>query len=168
MTRKRERERERQTHAANNIMAGRSVTGSAERACSIQTDRAQKKQRKRCENVNRYAIHGKNFSILADCNKRVKKREIPSVCHAGKVGGVSSNEFEVVVIGSGIGGLSCAAVLCWHGYSVCVLESHSRAGGAAHGFQRKGYSFETGPSFHAGLSEGSKSASPLRDVLVLI
>ena len=50
--------------------------------------------------------------------------------------------------------------MSWHGYSVCLLESHTSPGGAAHGFERGGYSFETGPSFHAGLSPGASSASP--------
>ena len=42
----------------------------------------------------------------------------------------SSRTFDYVVIGSGIGGLSCAAMLTYYGYEVCVLESHDRAGGA--------------------------------------
>jgi phytoene dehydrogenase-like protein len=45
---------------------------------------------------------------------------------------------EVVVIGSGIGGLSCAALLARYGIDVTVVESHSIAGGAAHAFERNG------------------------------
>ena len=36
---------------------------------------------------------------------------------------------EVIVIGSGIGGLSCAAMLAYYGFDVLVCESHSIAGG---------------------------------------
>ena len=43
---------------------------------------------------------------------------------------IGSRTFDYVVIGSGIGGLSCAALLTYYGYEVCVLESHDRAGGA--------------------------------------
>jgi ribulose 1,5-bisphosphate synthetase/thiazole synthase len=36
----------------------------------------------------------------------------------------SVHEADYVVIGSGIGGLSAAALLSYYGYSVIVLESH--------------------------------------------
>lgn len=71
---------------------------------------------------------------------------------------------DVVVIGSGIGGLSCAAVLARYGFDVTVCESHSIPGGAAHTFERNGFKFDSGPSLYSGLSY-SPSANPLRQVL---
>ena len=71
---------------------------------------------------------------------------------------------EVVVIGSGIGGLSCAAILARYGIDVTVVESHSIAGGAAHAFERNGYKFDSGPSLYSGLSY-TPSPNPLRQVL---
>lgn len=71
---------------------------------------------------------------------------------------------EIVVIGSGIGGLCCAALLARYGYDVVVCESHSLAGGAAHGFERGGFLFDSGPSLYSGLSY-SPSPNPLRQVL---
>ena len=71
---------------------------------------------------------------------------------------------EIVVIGSGIGGLCCAALLARYGYDVVVCESHSIPGGAAHGFERGGFLFDSGPSLYSGLSY-SPSANPLRQVL---
>ena len=71
---------------------------------------------------------------------------------------------DVVVIGSGVGGLCCAAMLAKYGFQVTVCESHSIAGGAAHSFERDGYKFDSGPSLYSGLSY-SPSNNPLRQVL---
>ena len=71
---------------------------------------------------------------------------------------------EVVVIGSGVGGLSCAALLAHYGFEVIVCESHSIPGGAAHAFERNGFKFDSGPSLYSGLSY-SPSPNPLRQVL---
>jgi phytoene dehydrogenase-like protein len=78
-----------------------------------------------------------------------------------------NTETDVAVIGSGIGGLCCAALLARNGYSVTVCESHTTAGGVAHGFERDGFHFESGPSFFTGLSV-EKSNNPLRQVLDLL
>ena len=71
---------------------------------------------------------------------------------------------DVVVIGSGVGGLCCAALLAKYGYRVTVCESHAIAGGAAHSFERDGYKFDSGPSLYSGLSS-SPTNNPLRQVL---
>lgn len=78
-----------------------------------------------------------------------------------------SVDADVVVIGSGVGGLCCAALLARYGYQVTVCESHSIAGGAAHSFVRDGYKFDSGPSLFSGLST-SPTNNPLRQVLDLI
>ena len=71
---------------------------------------------------------------------------------------------EVIVIGSGIGGLCCAALLAKYGFDVTVCESHTIAGGAAHSFERQGYNFDSGPSLYSGMSY-SPSTNPLKQVL---
>ena len=76
----------------------------------------------------------------------------------------SHEETDVVVIGSGIGGLSCAALLARYGFDVTVCESHSIPGGAAHSFERNGFKFDSGPSLYSGLSY-QPSSNPLRHVL---
>ena len=73
-------------------------------------------------------------------------------------------ETDVIVIGSGIGGLCCGALLARYGFEVTICESHSIPGGAAHGFDRNGFKFDSGPSLYSGLSY-SPSANPLRQVL---
>lgn len=77
-----------------------------------------------------------------------------------------SHTTDVVIIGSGIGGLCCAAILAEYGYKVTVCEAHYHAGGAAHGFDVAGFQFDAGPSFFAGLSdENARSSNPLKQVL---
>lgn len=71
---------------------------------------------------------------------------------------------DVIVIGSGIGGLCCAALCARAGLEVVVLEAHGHAGGAAHGFERQGYHFESGPSLWSGLGRWP-SANPLAQIL---
>ena len=60
---------------------------------------------------------------------------------------------DVIVIGSGIGGLTAAGLLARYGKRVVVCESHTIAGGAAHNFRRRGYEFDSGPSFYCGLTD---------------
>ena len=68
-----------------------------------------------------------------------------------------------MVIGSGLGGLSSAALLAKYGYRVVVCEKHTIAGGCAHSFERGGYTFDSGPSLWSGCA--ALSANPLRQVL---
>ena len=71
---------------------------------------------------------------------------------------------DVVVIGSGIGGLVAGALLARYGKSVIVCESHTIPGGAVHGFSRQGFHFDSGASFYCGLSD-FHSINPLCRVL---
>lgn len=51
--------------------------------------------------------------------------------------------YDVVVIGAGVGGLTAAALLSKAGFSVCVLEKEPHAGGYLAGFRRKDFRFDT-------------------------
>ncbi|MEK0178317.1 NAD(P)/FAD-dependent oxidoreductase [Microcoleus anatoxicus] len=76
-------------------------------------------------------------------------------------------DFDVIVIGSGIGGLVAASMLARYGKRVLVCESHTLAGGAAHSFSRRGFHFDSGPSFYCGLTD-PQSLNPLRQVLEIL
>ena len=51
---------------------------------------------------------------------------------------------SVIIIGGGIGGLFCGAILSKEGYDVAVFEQHYKIGGGLHHFVREGVEFETG------------------------
>ena len=52
--------------------------------------------------------------------------------------------YDALVIGSGIGGLTTAALLSELGWRVAVLEQHYTAGGATHSYERNGYEWDVG------------------------
>ena len=53
---------------------------------------------------------------------------------------------KVLVLGAGIGGMSCAALLAHNGYNVTVLEQNPSYGGKAGQITKNGYVFDKGPS----------------------
>lgn len=57
---------------------------------------------------------------------------------------LAENEFDVTVIGAGIGGLACTALLAKWGYRVLLLEHHSKVGGYYGSFKCDGFLFNTG------------------------
>jgi prolycopene isomerase len=56
------------------------------------------------------------------------------------------SEYDVIIIGSGIGGLVTATQLAAKGANVLVLESYLIPGGSAGYFEREGYRFDVGAS----------------------
>lgn len=89
-----------------------------------------------------------------------------------------SGRFDAIVIGSGMGGLTTAALLAKEGKKrVLVLEQHYRLGGFTHAFSRPGYEWDVGVHYvgQVGekgqlrgafdrLSEGRLQWAPLPDV----
>ena len=59
--------------------------------------------------------------------------------------------YDIIIIGSGISGLSCAALLAMEGKSVLVLEKHFKAGGYTHTFNRKKYEWDVGIHYIGGV-----------------
>lgn len=67
-----------------------------------------------------------------------------------------------VVIGAGLGGLSCGAVLARWGYNVTLLEQQRQAGGCLQTFVRDGVRFETGMHYIGSAAKGEVLESLLR------
>jgi all-trans-retinol 13,14-reductase len=70
--------------------------------------------------------------------------------------------FDIVVVGSGMGGLTCALLMAKEGFKVCVLEQHYRTGGCLHRFFRKRVPFDTGFHYLGGVGKDGSMAKYLR------
>lgn len=77
----------------------------------------------------------------------------------------ADSHYDVIVIGSGIGGLCNAALLSKLGKKVCVLEQHYTAGGYTHAYERNGYEWDVGVHY---VGEMQKSWSTLRRIFDVI
>jgi C-3',4' desaturase CrtD len=65
---------------------------------------------------------------------------------------------QTIIIGSGIGGLTTAALLLQGGHRVTVLEAHMYPGGSAGTFYNRGYRFDAGATLAGGFSPGGPHA----------
>ena len=75
-------------------------------------------------------------------------------------------KYDAIVIGSGIGGLSAAALLAKAGQHVLVVERHDRPGGYAHNFRRKKYLFDCAVHLVGGCEPSANPQfSPIDSVL---
>ncbi len=55
-------------------------------------------------------------------------------------------DYDVVVIGAGLGGLSAAALLAKSGFKVLICEHTDRGGGCCSSFEHEGFTFDIGAS----------------------
>jgi all-trans-retinol 13,14-reductase len=62
--------------------------------------------------------------------------------------------YDVVIIGSGFGGLACGCQLARTGKRILILERQAQPGGCLQSYRRKGISFDTGLHYIGGLGDG--------------
>ncbi len=62
--------------------------------------------------------------------------------------------YDIVIIGSGMGGLVCGDILSREGYRVCVLEKNQQIGGCLQTYVRDKVIFDSGVHYLGGLAKG--------------
>lgn len=65
-------------------------------------------------------------------------------------------DLDAIIIGSGIGGLACGAMLSRAGKRVLVVEQHYIAGGSTHVFDEAGVEFDTGVHYIGNIEKRKK------------
>jgi all-trans-retinol 13,14-reductase len=65
-----------------------------------------------------------------------------------------SRNFDIAILGSGLGGLVSANILSKNGYKVAVLERNNHPGGCLQSFRKNGALFDTGIHYVGALDEG--------------
>ena len=51
-------------------------------------------------------------------------------------------DFDIIIIGAGVGGLTCGALLAQRGLKILVVEKNRKVGGCCTSFRRKGFTFD--------------------------
>lgn len=69
---------------------------------------------------------------------------------------------EIVIIGSGLGGLACGRLLAEEGHDVVVLEQGRQPGGCLQSYRRDGLSYDTGMHYVGGLAPGQSMHTAFR------
>ena len=76
-------------------------------------------------------------------------------------------KYDIIIIGSGLGGLTAGAKLARSGKRVLLLEQHDRPGGCATTFKRKGFTMEVGLHEMDGLHSADMKSRIFRDLGVM-
>ena len=63
-------------------------------------------------------------------------------------------KFDVLIIGTGMGGLVCGNILTKQGYSVCMVEKNKQLGGCLQIYVRNRVIFDSGVHYIGGLDKG--------------
>src|SRR3990170_4008939 len=75
-----------------------------------------------------------------------------------------ARKYDAVIIGAGIGGLTCGSILAKNGFKTLIIEQHSIPGGYCTSFERNGFVFDAAVHFSERLGEGGTFYQILKDL----
>lgn len=78
---------------------------------------------------------------------------VDELVERGSGGGEERENYDAIVIGSGIGGLVAATQLAVKGAKVLALEKYVIPGGSSGFYEKAGYTFDVGSSVMFGFSD---------------
>lgn len=66
----------------------------------------------------------------------------------------TEQQYDILIIGAGLGGLTVGNILVYQGYNVLIIDKNHQPGGCVVNFQRKDYRFDTAIHFINGCGSG--------------
>ena len=77
----------------------------------------------------------------------------------------ANEKYDVIIIGSGMSGLTAGVLLARHGKKVLILEKHFKVGGWTHTFHRNNYEWDVGIHY---IGEVHSKRSPVRKLFDIV
>lgn len=65
-----------------------------------------------------------------------------------------AKKYDILIVGSGLGGLVCGYILSKKGFKIAILEKNAQIGGCLQTFKRGGVKFDTGMHYIGSMEEG--------------
>jgi all-trans-retinol 13,14-reductase len=67
---------------------------------------------------------------------------------------MTRNQYDIIILGTGLGGLVCGYILSKNGFKVLLVEKNKQLGGCLQTFKRFGVKFDTGMHYIGSMEEG--------------